>query len=112
MKCIFSRLLLAVLLGCACLVSPAFADVSPYSVAVLSWTAPTLNDDGSPLTDLMGYYVYAGRSPEMMIPYHFSLPGAEHLALAYPTGTYYFAIAAVNVDGVQSLISPVVSSTP
>jgi len=29
----------------------------------VSWTAPTTNDDGSPLTELASYRVYYGRSP-------------------------------------------------
>lgn len=32
----------------------------PPNPTGLSWTAPTLNDDGTPLTDLAGFKVYCG----------------------------------------------------
>ena len=38
----------------------AFSQITHAGEAVLSWTAPTQNTDGSALTDLAGYKIYAG----------------------------------------------------
>ena len=51
---------------------PNSASLAAFSVTVtqvalgsatLSWTAPTQNDDGSPLTDLAGFKIYYGTAP-------------------------------------------------
>jgi hypothetical protein len=73
--------------------------------ATLSWTAPTQNEDGSPLTDLAGYRVYWGTSSRN---YSNSVtlnnPGlttyvVENLLAGR---TYFFATTAGNGDGVYS----------
>jgi hypothetical protein len=73
----------------------------------LTWQAPTLNEDGSPLTDLAGYEVRYGQSSGQYSQ-TLSLPSAaltsvtvEDLAPA----TWYFAVKAVNSAGVQSSFS-------
>jgi hypothetical protein len=111
MKIQFSRLRRAAVLCSLCLASSAFADNLPAARPfILSWSATTANDDGSPVTDLVGYYIYHGTSPDNMQPQYFSGATKPWVLLSYPAGsTHYFAIAAVNADGVESTLSPVVN---
>ena len=115
MKSQLARLRLAALMAIAvCSSSTALAD-GPlvYHVATLTWTAPTENSDGTPLTDLQGYYIYAGDSPYSMIPVYYAGPQYSQIGLPYfDTITHYFGITAVNVDGVESAITGPVSWTP
>ncbi len=67
-------------------------------VATLSWTPPTQNTDGSPLTDLTGYKIYYGTTSgtyTKTIPVGVNLTTyiVENLSNAT---TYYFVITAVN----------------
>jgi len=60
---------LAALIAIACTSSTVLADdLWKYYEVRLSWSAPTQNADGTPLTDLQGYYIYAGDAPDAMIP--------------------------------------------
>jgi hypothetical protein len=72
--------------------------------ATLSWAPPTSNSDGSTLTNLAGYQVLWGRSVNNL-DQSVSLDNpsinryvVENLA----TGTWYFAVVAVNTAGVAS----------
>jgi len=81
--------------------------------ATLSWTAPTENADGSPLTDMDGYKVYygttAGVYPNSIT---ISNPGiTSYMVENLSSGTWYFVIAAFNQSGGQSGLSNVASST-
>jgi hypothetical protein len=79
----------------------------------LSWDAPTLNEDGSPVTDLAGYDVHYGTSP-----------GSYGTTLTHDTSTtaivkeltpgvaYYFAVTAVDLSGNHSVYSNEVSAIP
>ncbi|MGI9203437.1 MAG: putative Ig domain-containing protein [Woeseiaceae bacterium] len=95
---------------------PAF-DINVTQVAngstTLTWTAPTLNSDGSPLTDLASYRIYYGFS-EGSYPNQISVdnPGVtsyvvENLAPA----TYFFVTTSVNSSGVESAFSNVASTS-
>ena len=86
---------------------------STSSSATVKWTAPTLNTDGSALTDLAGYYVTYGTSPA-------SLTRSVQVASAGTTsytvtnltsGTWYFAVASYTTSGTQSAPSQVSSAT-
>ena len=112
MKFKTSRLRLAALAVCACVAGPSFADNTlPFDICVLSWAPPQANDDGSPLSDLVGYYVYTGNSPDTLIPTYFNNDGTLGIVLIYPPGgTHYFAVTAVNVNGVESSMTPPVSN--
>jgi hypothetical protein len=73
----------------------------------VTWIAPTLNDDGSPLTDLKGYVVLLGAQSGV---YDRSIPVSDPKALQYSVeglsaGQYYVAVKAVNLDGVESIVS-------
>lgn len=72
--------------------------------ATLNWVPPTVNADGTPLTDLAGYTIRYGTSPGTLDQViEIKNPGitsyvVENLAPA----TWYFAISSVNSEGVES----------
>ena len=80
--------------------------------ATISWTPPTTNADGTPLTDLAGYKVYRG-----------ILPGAytstidvgnvvTYTISALPENTrFYFAVTAYDTSGNESAYSNEVNKT-
>jgi hypothetical protein len=81
--------------------------------ATLSWTAPTKNTDGSPITGLAGYHIYYGTDPN-----HFAriikISGAastKYVVNGLSPGTYYFAVSAYNAMGRESVKSNVVSKS-
>jgi Bacterial Ig domain/Purple acid Phosphatase, N-terminal domain/Glucodextranase, domain B/Abnormal spindle-like microcephaly-assoc'd, ASPM-SPD-2-Hydin len=97
---------------------------APGSAGTLdaTWTAPTTNADGSPLTDLASYRLYYDTSSS-------PCPGSSSVQVASPTsspgtnqtvsfrlsglttGTLYnVGVSAVNADGVQSACSSVASA--
>jgi hypothetical protein len=81
--------------------------------ATLSWTAPTRNTDGSTLTNLAGYRILYGTSPN-------ALTQTVQVANAGTTtyvienlspATYYFAVRAYTTTGAESDLSNVASKT-
>ena len=79
----------------------------------LSWTAPTLNNDGTPLVDLIGYKIYYGLAPNSYTEtITIQDPGTttyvvENLAPA----TYYFVATSVRAGGVESDMSNIAEIT-
>ena len=84
--------------------------------AVVSWTPPTTNTDGTQLTDLASYNVYWNVGDPSLV----TAPGGKVRSVApalSPTttvtgltaGTWYFAVTAVNAVGVESAISNIAS---
>lgn len=85
----------------------------PNESATLSWTPPTTNVDGSALTNLAGYRVYAGTAPDHLAPV-LTLDNAGltcQVVDGLTRGLNYFAMTAVNSRGDESLLSSVVSVT-
>ena len=103
------------------------SSIGPFSIAVnapsapppttgsatLSWTEPTENTDGTPITDLAGYHIYYGTSQG-------ALTSTVTIAVATETsyvvsglapGTYYFTVVAYNTAGVDSPRSNMASKT-
>ena len=75
----------------------------------LSWTPPTQNEDGSPLTNLRGFRIYYGMSAADLNTMA-EIPNAgvttavvENLSPA----TWYFGVKAYTTDGVESSFSNV-----
>ena len=89
---------------------PAFAitvNAMGTGTATLAWTAPTENSDGTSLTNLAGFQVRYGRSASNL-DQSVTLDNpsinryvVENLA----TGTWYFAVVALNSAGVASTLS-------
>ena len=72
--------------------------------ATLSWTPPTQNTDGSPLTDLASYKIYYGNESGN---YHTSIQINNNGMTVYvvkhlPSNTYYFVMTAINSSGEES----------
>lgn len=89
------------------------ASLDPFSIAVvepavgsaeLVWEAPSLNVDGSPLTDLAGYVIRYGRSASALDrTVRIDNAGTttyviENLA----EGTWYFSLSSLNSSGAES----------
>jgi hypothetical protein len=91
-------------------VSPAPA---PSGSAALSWTPPTQNTDGSPLTNLAGYVIYYGNSPIALDNrIQLSNPGlTAYTVSSLASGTYYFAITAYSDSGAESALSNIATKS-
>jgi hypothetical protein len=78
--------------------------------AMLSWTAPTQNVDGSALTNLAGYKVYWGTGSRSY-PNTADVSGASNTShtLTLNPGTYFFAVTALDSSGNESAFSGEVS---
>jgi hypothetical protein len=95
---------------------PAFAIVvqgtDGSQSEVLTWQPPTENVDGTPLTDLQGYYVYEGDSPDTLMLVAYSDATTPSSVFSQLTaGTHYFAVSALNTSHVESGRSPVLAAT-
>jgi hypothetical protein len=96
------------------------AALAPFTITVdaiasgqvtLSWTAPTLNEDGSALTDLDGFRIYYGRAADALdaiveVDVGLTVTVVDELT----TGTWYFAMTALNSQGAESEQTDVVST--
>lgn len=81
--------------------------------ATLSWTPPTENSDGSALTDLAGYQVYYGQSQDNLNK-TVTLNNASlstYVVENLGSGTWFFALVAVNTHGTTSVFSSVATKT-
>jgi hypothetical protein len=74
--------------------------------AILSWTPPTQNTDGTALTNLAGYRVHYGRSSTELVS-SVQLMGAltKHVLYGLPAGVHYFGVRAFNSAGTESALS-------
>ncbi len=81
--------------------------------ASLSWTAPTVNTNGTPITDLAGYHIYYGTT-EGSLDTFIDVPGAaltEYEISNLASGTYFFTVTAYNSLGLESAASNQASKT-
>jgi|KBSSwiStaDraftv2_1062776.scaffolds.fasta_scaffold00865_13 hypothetical protein len=90
---------------------PPLKPVSTGS-ATLDWTPPTENSDGSALTNLAGYTVYYGTSPDKLTEsVKVSNPGlTAYTVTNLPAGTWYFAVTSYSAAGVESVRTGVIST--
>jgi len=81
--------------------------------ALLSWTPPTENTDGSPLTDLAGYKIRYGASPcSYSDTITINNPGlTSYLVENLANEDWYFVMTAFNSPGIESSYSIEVSKT-
>lgn len=79
----------------------------------LDWVAPTSNTNGTPLTDLAGYWIYYGTSANALTQtVQVANPGILTYVLNNLTpGTWYFAVTAYTSANVQSNQSAVANQT-
>jgi hypothetical protein len=105
-RCLFRILFLFAVTLCS-----IFHPQNGYSAqATLTWTPPTSNANGTPLTDLAGYFVYYGTASRN---YSNNIPIG--MVTTYTISnltnglTYYFAVTAYDTAGNQSAYSNEVS---
>jgi Fibronectin type III domain len=81
--------------------------------ATVSWDAPTSNNNGTPLTDLAGYRIYYGSSPENLShTVKISTVGLQTYVIDdLEAGTWYFAVRAVASNGTESTLSDIAAKT-
>jgi len=91
---------------------PIVVTQSANASVTLSWTAPTENADGTPLTNLAGYWIYYGTSAEAMTKsVQIDNPGIQTYVLSnLSPGTWYFSMTAYSTADVQSTNSAVVGA--
>lgn len=110
----YSNITIAVSDGAVTSALPAFSidvvDVANGSVT-LNWTPPTQNTDGSTLTNLAGYRISYGQSAKNLSQVISLMnPGLTSAVIeSLASGTWYFAVKAVNAAGVESDFSAVAS---
>lgn len=83
------------------------------AAVTLSWTPPTQNEDGSTLTDLAGYELRFGSS-ENNLDQSVQLTNpslSTYVVENLSSGTWFFALRAVNGQGVSGQLSGVASKT-
>ena len=92
------------------LLGPFSIDVAqPQSVVTVSWTSPTLNTNGTAVTDLAGYHIYYGPTATQLNQV-VDVAGADVTTFVLnkmSPGTWYFAVAAYNSEKVESSLSAV-----
>ncbi len=72
--------------------------------ATVSWLAPTVNEDGSALTNLAGYRIYYGTSQADLTQFVTidSVGVLTHVVDNLSPATWYFAVKAFTTNGVES----------
>jgi hypothetical protein len=83
--------------------------------ALLTWEAPTTNEDGTPLTNLAGYRAYYGTTSgsysemdDVGMATCEDVGGVTQCTTTIsglPIGTWYFAVTAYNSAGLESVFS-------
>jgi hypothetical protein len=83
------------------------------NTVTIGWTPPTENDDGTPLTDLVGFRLYYGEATQNYVgTLAIDRPNTtQHIVDNLPVGTYYFTVTAVNAAGLESVYSTEVKTT-
>ena len=79
----------------------------------LTWLAPTENVDGTALTNLSGYVIYYGTSADTMTnKVAINTVGiSTYMVTELNSGTWYFAVVAVNSAGEESTLSDVATTS-
>jgi Putative Ig domain len=100
----------------------ATVSLSPFGISVtqigtgtatVSWVPPTMNEDGTALTNLASYRVRYGRSDtDLSELVSINNPAINTYVIDnLSSGTWFFAVIAVNSQGVESALSNVASKT-
>jgi Putative Ig domain len=100
------------------------ASIGPFTIAVksgsgapgsvtLNWEAPAENTNGTAATEIIGYYIYYGTSPDNLDQWvvAWGADTSSGTVTNLAPGTYYFSVAAYNWMGVEGTPTGVVSTT-
>ena len=83
--------------------TPVPPPVASTGSATLAWLPPTENIDGSVLTDLAGYHVYYGTTPQLQETLTLANAGlTRYVMTGLSKSTWYFAISAYDRSGRES----------
>lgn len=84
----------------------SWASVPTTDTTTVSWTPPTTNTDGSPLTDLKGYTIFYGTAPGVYDAFIDvgNVTSYQFIGLKDNT-TYYYVIVACDVVDICSVYS-------
>ena len=113
---VYTNIIISVSDGQASTSLPAFSitiDAISLGSVTLSWTAPTENEDGTPLTDLAGFKIYQGQTGDNFVEIvtidnpSVTTYRVENLA----PGTYEFVATSFNSIGVESMYSRAATKT-
>jgi hypothetical protein len=88
---------------------PVSPPPSPSGTANVVWTAPTLDEDGSPVQNIAGYRVYAGSSASTLSLLT-TVNGAGVTSATFDRlagGTHCYAVSALTASGLESARSAV-----
>ncbi len=90
---------------------PIAVTQSANASVTLSWIAPTENTNGTPLTNLAGYWIYYGTSADAMTKsVQIANPGVVTYVISnLSPGTWYFSMTAYSTADIQSANSAVAS---
>jgi hypothetical protein len=94
--------------------------ITPFSIIVaesasgtteLSWSPPTENTNGTPVSNLAGYKIYYGTSPTALtLSTAISSPTTDSYVVSNLTqGTWYFEVCAVTTTNLESAASNIAS---
>lgn len=87
-------------------------DSSANSTSNLSWLPPTENTDNSTLTDIKEFKIYYGPTPDLLV-YSVTVedPNLTNYTIEnlYYNTVYFFAITAINNQGIESDRSNIIS---
>jgi len=114
----YAGIVISVSDGAASAALPAFAitvngQQTTPGTAVLSWTPPTTNTDGTALTDLSGYTITYGQSPSALSQ-SVSITNAGATGYTFSgltAGVWYFSVSANASDGTSSALTGPVNVT-
>ena len=109
---VWSIAVCAVMILIGCVQTQVRAAAVEASEAVVTWVAPTTNDDGTPLTDLAGFRVKAGLvcgTPDVVVD-NIPATATQGIMTGLPSGTYFFWVTAFDVSGNESADSQCVSA--
>ena len=99
------------LIGCGDVASVEGIGTGGSNSLMLSWTAPTTNEDGSTLDDLAGYKLYYGTQPgqysRVITVGDFTTSEIGGLG----SGTYYLTVTAYDIYGNESTFSNEINHT-
>src|ERR1700690_405152 len=94
-------------------VRPALVTSAAAGTASLSWTRPTENTNGSPLTNLAGYVIRYGTS-STALNNKITVASARATGVEITNlsrGNWHFAVSAINTTNVESQFSAIVGKT-